>query len=109
MSKSVKEIYNHNLNRINRLDEKISEFESKKDVCKTRIEKLILLWIKHNHKEWLEDVMLVGEEPWMVITPQKDKIGVKFFKIDFEYDVISLENNENGHYVDYTIKVSELS
>ena len=32
MFKSVKEIYNHNLNRINRLDEKIKEFESKKDV-----------------------------------------------------------------------------
>lgn len=108
MSKSVKEIYNHNLNHINRLNEKISEFENKKDVCKSRIKKLILLWIKHNHKEWLEDIMLVGEEPWMEITPQKDKISVKFFKIDFEYDVIPLEG-ENGHYVDYTIKVSELS
>ena len=107
MSKSVKEIYNHNLNRINRLDEKINEFESKKDVCKARIEKLILLWIKHNHKEWLEDVMLVEEEPWMEITPQKDKIGVKFFKLDFECDIIPLDG-ENGHYVDHTIKINEL-
>jgi hypothetical protein len=101
MSKSIKEIYTRNLNRIGRLNEKISEFENKKDVCKTRIEKLILLWIKHNHKEWLDDILIIGGKPWMETTPQKDKIDVKFIKIDFEDD-------ENGHYVNHTIKINEL-
>lgn len=106
MSKSVKEIYSHNLNRMNRLNEKISELENKKDACEVRIKKLILLWIKRNHKEWLEDVMLAGEEPWMEIAPQKDKISVKFYKIDWDRFV---DKDEMGHYTHYTIKLNELS
>lgn len=106
MSKSVKEIYNHNLNRINRLDEKIKDFESKKDVCEVRIKKVVLQWIKRNHKEWLEDVLSVEETPWMEITLHKDNIGVKFYKMEWN-DLV--RNVENGHYVDYTIKVNELS
>lgn len=106
MAKTRKEIYNHNLNRINRLNEKIREFEIKKDACESRIKKLVLLWIKRNHKEWLEDAMLVGEEPWIDITPQKDKIGVKLYKIDWDTFV---DKDEMGHYAYHTIKLNELS
>ncbi len=111
MSKTVKEIYNHNVNRIHRLDEKINEFETKRDTCMGRIEKLILNWIKRNHEDWLEDVVTIEDEPWMQVTPHKDKIDVKMYKYDWdniEIDEDGKQCNESGHYIDYTIKVSEL-
>lgn len=100
MSKSFKEIYNHNFNRISRIENKINDFQKKKDVCNERIRKLVVNWIRKNHKEWLDNT---GEgEPWITVYPFKTKVDVEVFKF------IETENGVASHLENYTIKTSEL-
>lgn len=105
MSRSIKEDYLHTMNRIARLQKKKSEFEEKEKSCNDRVKRLIISWIKKNHKEWLEkagkDGMFIN-----VIPNPENKNGEMLVRIyEFTPDI---DGMESGQWVNHSIKINEL-
>lgn len=105
MSRSIKEDYLHTMNRIARLQKKKSEFEEKEKSCNARVKRLIISWIKKNHKEWLEkagkDGMFIN-----VIPNPENKNGEMLVRI-YEFTP-AVDGMETGQWVNHSIKINEL-
>lgn len=105
MSRSIKEDYLHTMNRIARLQKKKSEFEEKEKSCNARVKRLIISWIKKNHKDWLEKA---GKSDGFisVIPNPENKNGEMLVRIyEFTPDT---DGMETGRWVNHSIKINEL-
>lgn len=105
MSRSIKEDYYHTMNRIARLQKKKEDIEEKEQACQQRVKKLVINWIKKNHKDWLakttKDFGFVN-----VIPNTNDKRGEMLVRIyEFTPDT---DGTETGEWVNHSIKINEL-
>ena len=105
MSRSIKEDYLHTMNRIARLQKKKSEFEEKEKSCNARIKRLIISWIKKNHKDWLEKAGKNDGFIYVIPNPE-NKNGEMLVRI-YEFNPAT-DGMEIGRWVDHSIKINEL-
>ena len=105
MNKSIKEDYLHTMNRIARLQKKKSEFEAKEQTCNERIKRLVVSWIKKNHKEWLEKTPGEGFINVIVNPDNKhEKILVRVYEFTPEPNGVG----ETGEWINHEVKINEL-
>lgn len=106
MSRSIKEDYYHTMNRFARLQKKKDDIEEKQQACQARVKKLVINWIKKNHKDWLDNT--INDDGFITVIPNTDDKRCEITVQIYEFNSLSTPHTEAGQWINHSIKISEL-